>query len=133
MSETRRSFFTPRTKEQAKDTGMAVVLLFLLLSLILHLNALLLAAVAALVLAMIVPNLFRPLAVLWFGGAEVLGMLMSRLLLVVVFFVIVTPVGLLRRLFGKDELLLRLFRRNTKSVMEVRDHTFTASDFETPF
>jgi len=132
MKEKNR-FLKARTKEEAKDTGMAVVLLLLLLALILHLNVLVPIAIVALVIAMIVPNFFRPLAVVWLGIAELLGIFMSRLFLTIAFFVVITPIGLLRRLFGSDPLLLRLFKSNEKSVMKVRNYTFTASDLENPF
>jgi hypothetical protein len=127
------SFLRARTKEQAKDTGMALVLLLLLLALILHLSVLIPIAIVLLVIDMLVPSLFRPLAIVWFGGSELLGNLMSRVLLTIAFLVIITPIGLIRRILGKDTLLLRLFKSNEESVMKVRNHTFSASDLENPF
>jgi hypothetical protein len=41
---------------------------------------------------------------LWMGMAEAMGFVMTRVILGVVFFLIVTPVGLLRRLTGGDPL-----------------------------
>jgi len=125
--------FFKRTKEQAKDTGIAMALLLLILSWVLHLNVLSAIAIVVLVVAVVFPGAFKPLAVLWFGFADILGMISSRFLLTIVFFAVVTPIGLLRRLFGKDELLLKLFKKSETSVMKVRDYTFTASDLETPY
>ncbi|HEX8458772.1 MAG TPA: SxtJ family membrane protein [Pyrinomonadaceae bacterium] len=48
--------------------------------------------------SLVVPNR------LWMGLAEALGFLMTRVILAVVFFLIVTPVGLARRLMGGDPL-----------------------------
>jgi uncharacterized membrane protein YgdD (TMEM256/DUF423 family) len=132
-SEKKQSTRKPRTKEQAKDTGMALVLLLLLLALILRVHVLLPIAVGVLVLAMTVPNIFRPAASLWFGGSELLGTLFSRVFLTITFFVIITPIGLVRRLLGKDNLLLRDFKSSEKSVMKVRNYTFTGSDLENPY
>ena len=42
----------------------------------------------------------------------------------VVFALVVTPIGLLRRALGKDSLRLRAFRSGDESVMVVRNHTF---------
>ncbi len=63
--------------------------------------------VAGAVLALggwLAPRLFRPLYRVWMGLALVLGFVMTRVLLTLVFFLAVTPIGLLLRLFGKDPL-----------------------------
>ena len=41
---------------------------------------------------------------LWMGMAEAMGFVMTRVILGVVFFLVVTPIGLARRLFGGDPL-----------------------------
>lgn len=41
---------------------------------------------------------------LWMGMAEAMGFVMTRVILGVVFFLFVTPIGLVRRLFGGDPL-----------------------------
>jgi hypothetical protein len=41
---------------------------------------------------------------LWMGVAEAMGFVMTRVILGLVFFLIVTPIGLLRRLTGGDPL-----------------------------
>jgi len=40
---------------------------------------------------------------------------------------------LLRRLFGKDSLMLRAFKASEGSAMTVRNHMFTGRDIETPY
>jgi hypothetical protein len=57
----------------------------------------------------------------------------SRVLLALVFFGLVTPVGILRRLAGKDPLKLRAFKAGEESALLDRNHTFTASDLERPY
>ena len=56
----------------------------------------------------------------WLGGAgawmafgHVLGWINSRIILGVVFFVVVTPIGLIMRLFGKDLLRMRTPKSST--------------------
>lgn len=44
---------------------------------------------------------------LWMGLAIVLGAIVSRVILTLLFYVVVTPIGLLRRLFGGDGLGLK--------------------------
>lgn len=121
------------TRDQSRDTGMAMVLLLLLALLKWGRNELLIAALIVHVVNMIVPQVFRPVAIAWFGLAHLLGAVASRVLMFVVFALVVTPIGLLRRALGKDSLRLRAFRSGDESVMVVRNHTFTAGDLEKPY
>lgn len=121
------------TRDQSRDTGMAMVLLLLLALLKWGRNELLIAALIVHVVNMIVPQVFRPVAIAWFGLAHLLGAVASRVLMFVVFAVVVTPIGLLRRALGKDSLRLRAFRSGDESVMVVRNHTFSAGDLEKPY
>ena len=121
------------TRDQSRDTGMAMVLLLVLALLKWGRHELLIAALIVHVVNMIVPQVFRPVAIAWFGLAHLLGAVASRVLMFVVFALVVTPIGLLRRALGKDSLRLRTFRSGDESVMVVRNHTFTASDLEKPY
>jgi hypothetical protein len=121
------------TKEQSRDTGMAMVLLLLILAIRAKREGYLYAAIALQVLNMIVPQLFRPVAVLWLGFADLLGAIMPKVLLSIVFFLVVMPVAILRRLAGKDSLKLRAFKASKGSIMLERNHKFSATDLERPF
>ncbi|HUL32623.1 MAG TPA: hypothetical protein VL128_01960 [Candidatus Eisenbacteria bacterium] len=121
------------TKDQSRDTGMAMVLLLLLVFLKTRRDGMLYAAMLLHVINMIVPRVFAPIALVWLGLSHVLGTVMSRILLSVLFFGLVTPMGLLRRLFGKDSLQLRQFKASSESAMLVRNHRFVAQDIERPY
>jgi hypothetical protein len=121
------------TKDQCKDTGMAMVLIVLLSTLAARRDYLILLAIGLLVLNMTRPQLFRPAAVIWFGLAHLLGMITSRVVLTIIFFVLVTPVGMVRRALGADTLKLKSFKRGHESVMEGRNHTFCADDIVKPY
>jgi hypothetical protein len=121
------------TKHQSRDTGMAMVLLSLLIYLKTRREGWLYSAMVLHIVNMIVPRIFAPVAVLWLGLSHVLGTVMSKVLLSILFFAVVTPIGLLRRLFGKDSLKLREFKAGTESVMLVRNHLFVAQDIEKPY
>jgi hypothetical protein len=54
-------------------------------------------------------------------------------LLTAVFYAVVTPSGLLRRLFGRDALQLRAFKTSEASVLHERRHRFVAADLENPY
>ena len=82
---------------------------------------------------MTVPRIYRPIAVVWLGFSDLLGAVVSRILLSIVFFGVVTPIGILRRLFGKDSLQLRAFKASNDSVMLERNHAFVGRDIERPY
>jgi hypothetical protein len=121
------------TKDQSRDTGMAMVLLLLLLFVSRKREGLLIGAMVLHVLNMAVPQIYKPVAVFWLGLSDLLGAIMSRILLSIVFFLIVTPIGILRRLMGKDSLKLRAFKAGKDSVMLERNHMFIGRDLERPF
>jgi hypothetical protein len=121
------------TRDHSRDTGMAMVLLLLLALLKWGRSELLIAAFIVHVVNMIAPQVFRRVAIVWFGLAHLLGAVASRVLMFVVFALVVTPIGLVRRALGKDSLRLRAFRTGDESVMVVRNHRFTAGDLEKPY
>lgn len=112
---------------------MAMTLLCLILALSPKRHGFLYLAMALHVVNMTVPSIYRPIAVLWFGLSDLMGAFMSKILLSIVFFGVVTPIGILRRLLGKDPLKLRAFKTSKESVMIERNHTFTSRDLERPY
>lgn len=62
---------------------------------------------AWLAVALICPRLLAPLYKGWMKFGHALGWINARLILGVVFFTLVTPIGLIMRLFGKDPLRMR--------------------------
>ncbi|MDR9415209.1 MAG: SxtJ family membrane protein [Gracilimonas sp.] len=66
----------------------------------------------------------------WYKLAEGLGWFNSRVLLSLVYFLIVTPIALLFRLFGNDPLRLK---DNKGSLFEFRVHTYKKEDLENPW
>lgn len=66
----------------------------------------------------------------WMKIAEVLGRINATILLSVVFFLFLTPIAFIRRLFSKKDTLHLHDARNTPTVYEERNHTYTAKDLE---
>ncbi len=54
------------------------------------------------VLGLGAPKVLRPMYLVWMGLAVVLGFVMTRVLLTVVFVLVMVPIGLVLRLIGKD-------------------------------
>jgi len=117
----------------ARDTGMAMTLLLLLVMLFTRSLQLVVPAIAVLVLTMTWPMAFAPLSRVWFGLSNLLGAVVSRVLLTVIFFLIATPIGLLRRLAGKDSMKRKAWRQGSSSVFTERNHTYAAEDLERPY
>jgi len=70
-------------------------------------------------IAMTKPNILLPLNKLWMRFGLLLGMIVSPIVLGMVFFLIFTPVGLVTRMFGRDE--LRLKPVNSESYWKQRE------------
>jgi uncharacterized membrane protein YgdD (TMEM256/DUF423 family) len=121
------------SKDQSRDTGMAMVLLLLIVTASRRREGYLFAAMALHILNMTVPQIYRPVAVIWLGISDLIGSVVSRVLLSIVFVGVVTPIGMFRRLIGRDSLKLRAFKAGKGSVMLERNHTFVDKDLQTPF
>ena len=122
-----------KSKEHAKDGGLAIVLLLLLAALFSGKNTLTLSATIVLVLVMTCPSIFRPWARLWFAFSHLLGGIVSKIILTFVFALIVVPVALLRKSLGADAMSLKKWKDNGGSVFKIRNHSFTGQDLEKPY
>ena len=71
--------------------------------------ALAVAAVFALI-ALLMPAILAPLNRLWFKFGQLLHKIVNPIVLGAMFFLVLTPTGLIMRAFGKDPLRLRLDR-----------------------
>ena len=69
--------------------------------------ALVVVALAFALLGFVAPRVLRPLNWLWFQLGQLLGKVVSPVVLGAIFFLILTPVSLGSRLFGRDELRLK--------------------------
>jgi len=121
------------SKAQARDTGLAAVLILLLIAHFRESTSLVVPTIIVLVLTMIWPGLFRPAAYVWFSLANILRKIVSSILLTVVFLVIATPIGLIRNLVGADPMNRKKWKKGSTSVFVERDHSFTAHDLERPY
>lgn len=116
-----------------RDGGLALSFLFLVIWFFYRQPWLVYAGMATLLLTMIWPPFMRPFAWLWFGFGSVMGAVVSKILLAIVWLVMVVPVGLARRALGKDSLALKAWREKEKSCFATRDHLYTAEDLKHPY
>jgi hypothetical protein len=78
----------------------------------------------------IIPAILKPLQKVWMTLAILMGWVMTRVLMTVLFYAAITPIGILMRLLGKDLLDQRL-EPNKKSYWQIRPFTpRVPSDYE---
>ncbi len=96
-----------------RNFGLVFAAVFVILALLplLHSNKvhwwLLPIAFVFLALAVVAPRMLAPLNRLWFLIGILLGKVVTPLVMSILWFVVVTPVGFLMRLFGNDPLRLK--------------------------
>lgn len=121
------------TIDQAKDTGLAIMLILLLFVYIGGYNYLILPIIFVLLLIMIWPAIFKPLARLWFGLSHLLGNIISKIVLSIIFYIVVTPIGLFRKLLGADSMRVGKWKQSNESVFLERNHTYSTNDLKKPY
>lgn len=121
------------TKKENADSGLALLLLTILAGLFLHNNLWFRISIAEIILLMAVPVIFYPFTIVWLNLSYLMGVIMSKVILTVIYFSLVVPMGIYRKMTGKDSLKLRRFKKRGISEFIIRDHNYTKSDFVTPY
>lgn len=68
----------------------------------------------------------------WYKLADILGFINTRIILSVIFYLILTPIALLSRIFSKDKMQLKK-RAKKESYFTIRNHVYTPEDFKNPW
>ena len=116
------------TKKQCMEFGQVATLAALIFALRFKNEHFVIAACVLILVTIVLPIIFFPFAFLWFGLSRLLSLVSPVIIMGMLFFLVVTPVGLFRRLLGKDSMRLKQFKKNKQSVMINRDHLYTESD-----
>ena len=96
-----------------RSFGIVFFIVFLLISIYPLLNDdhlriwSLIISIAFLILGLLNSKILFPLNKIWFKFGILLGKIISPLIMGLIFFVVVTPIGLLMRLFNKDLINLK--------------------------
>jgi len=118
---------------QARDTGQAMALLCLIILIFFKQPSFGGIALIVLLVNMICPQIYKPVAKWWFALSNLLSRIVPHILLGILFYVMVTPVGLIRRVLGKDSLQLKKWKKSRESVLRERNHRLSAKDIINPF
>jgi hypothetical protein len=124
---------TSFSKKEHSDSGLALLLLTLIVGLWLDNHLVFRISIAEVVVLLIAPVIIYPFTFLWLNSSDLLGKIMSKIILTIIFFVFVWPVALFRRGLGKDTLKLKEFKKDANSVFTERNHTIGKSDLSMPY
>lgn len=90
-------------------------------------------AAAFLILGLILPVVLKPVYKVWMALAVVMGFIMTKVIMVFIFYLIVTPIGLIARLTGKKILDMKV-DKSAKSYWIAREKAqMVKSDYERQF
>lgn len=116
-----------------KDVGYLFSVITLCLSIYMYLDGSLFLAstffffcVMLMLLSLIRPVFLSPLSKIWYLFGYTLGRVFSPIILGIIFFGLITPIAILTRIFGRDE--LRLKRRSVNSYWIKRESGALISD-----
>ena len=86
-------------------------------------------ALLFLFLALILPKLLRPLNNAWIKLGEILGKIIAPIIMALVFFIVVTPISFIVRIFGKDLLRLKFTKNDTYWIKREKNVTTMDKQF----
>ena len=66
-------------------------------------------------------KILSPLNLLWIKFGEILGKMIAPLVLSIVYFIVITPIGLLLRIFGKDLLGIKFLKKKSYWIKRDKD------------
>ena len=121
------------SKKDFVDSGLALLLITLITGLLFEQLFIFKIALVEVIVLLILPAVFFPFTFLWLNFSDLLGKIMSKVILAVIFFVFVCPVAFLRNILGKDTLKLRRFKKDTASVFTDRDKDINGTNFTVPY
>ncbi len=120
------------TRKNCIELIVASLILFAFLA-IMKKNLYFVVPVPPLILLLLRPTIIMPLAKVWMGFGHILGTINSKILLSIVFFVLVTPVAIIRRSFSNGS--MTNWKKNTKkdTMFILRKKSFKREDFDKAF
>jgi ABC-type phosphate/phosphonate transport system permease subunit len=119
--------------QREKDTGLALLLIFLLLLFFTEKMYYIYPAMFILVLTMTWPKFFAPFSYVWFGFSKILGEIVSKILLTLVFTLVAMPIGSIRKLLGSDSMKLKQWKKDNETCFTDINHSVTSDNLEKPY
>ena len=79
------------------------------------------------------PKPLKPIHKIWMSFSIIIGFFVSRLILSVLFYAVLTPIGLIMRIFGKDILDQRIDKNKHSYWQEVKDGIKSRESYENQY
>ena len=115
-------------EKQSKHFGLLLSIIFFILAVYLIFKKsiflgqfLLILSGTFFLVSIAIPKSLSRITKLWLRFGDILGRVVSPITLGLIFFILIAPIGMLTRLFGRDELLLK--KKNKKSYWLARQKT----------
>jgi hypothetical protein len=83
--------------------------------------------------ALAVPIIIKPVFILFLYIAHILGFIMTRVILSILFYLVITPIGWISRLFGKQFLDMKFNREKTSYWIETGKMGDEKENYENQF
>lgn len=115
-----------------RDTGILLTALLMGIFLYNGNPAFLYAAFVCSLLLLFWYKAFYPIAYTWLTISKILALIVPKIFFGLVFFLVVTPMGLIRRFIAKDTLFISRWKSLGSGFVE-RNHTFTSADGQNPY
>ena len=126
------------TKKDLRNFGFTIGSILLVIALILFFKEkdsdvyFFLIGLAFILSGIVLSFILKPFYKIWMTFAVIIGWIMTRIILAILFFIIITAIGVLARLFGKDFLNLKPDNRDSFWNMRNRDRELN-QDYEKQF
>jgi hypothetical protein len=114
------------TKEKNLETFLVLVLALVVIGYLSNRPLFYLISIGLGAVGLFIPFLASWITFLWLSFSEILGGVMSKILLSIVFFIVLFPVALLKKIFTKK-------KKMESSNWTDRNHTYTAKDLQNPW
>lgn len=119
------------TEKQVRESVLVIAIGFAVLYFLAHKPWMAFVALIVASAGLFIPVLAEWITIAWLKLAHLLGWINGRILLSVIFFLVLTPIALLRRAMKRDP--MRTMDREAASHWTVRDHTYAPADIEKPW
>ena len=84
-------------------------------------------------LGLIIPIILKPVYLVWMVFAVILGWFMTRVIITLLYYIILTPISIIFRIFGKDFLQLKINNDKSSYWIERKSDIELNQDYEKQF
>lgn len=120
------------SRQKSLEANLAIATGLLVLYYFWRNEYLLLAAILFSLIGLLIPSLAKYIATAWYKLAEVLGRINGTILLTVIFFLLLTPLALIRKWIGGSVIKKKQDATKDSYFLE-RNHEFTSADLKNPW